>query len=103
MFTPTEIIGSYETDVISISAVRLDDVAELPALITPAILTLAELDHVVETRTRHKFRSKLREQWTCNQPHHDICWQGPDNGDHIPLSDRDVEKWVDQLVSDLLS
>ncbi|KAF8518863.1 hypothetical protein BU17DRAFT_90668 [Hysterangium stoloniferum] len=52
---------------------------------------------IIKTGMREIFRTKLRERWSCTELGHDLCYQAPDDDQHIPLFANYVEVWVDEL------
>jgi len=84
---------------IAAAETRLEGVEELPPLVSPCVLSSEERKQIVETGMREIFRLKLRERWRCDEPGHDVCYRPPKCNQHIPLSENDVDLWVDELVS----
>ncbi|KAF8518866.1 hypothetical protein BU17DRAFT_90671 [Hysterangium stoloniferum] len=74
-------------------------VEELPPLVSTGVFKLSseEAGQILETRVRERFRLKLRERWSCNEPGHDLCCRTLADHQHIPLSAKHVEVWVDEL------
>ena len=48
--------------------------------------------------SRDEFRAKLRERWSCDEADHDLCWRDADNNEHVPLSESQIEQWIDAWV-----
>ena len=76
----------------------LEGVEELPPLVSPGVLSSEQREPIIETE---RFRLKLRERWRCNEPGHDICYRAPKRNQHIPLSENDVEVWVEEWVRNM--
>ncbi|KAF8514111.1 hypothetical protein BU17DRAFT_94815 [Hysterangium stoloniferum] len=75
----------------------LEGVQELPPLVSLGVLSWEEIEQTIMTRMRERFRVKLRERWSCNEPGHNLCYRRHDDDQHIPLSPDHVEIWVDEL------
>ena len=87
---------SLNNQVIQVSATS--EVTLLPPLTSPAVLA-SENPTFIAWR-RHDLRSKLQRRWPCNWPGHGVCLHEADTDEHFPLSKRQIEIWVSQLVSD---
>ena len=88
----------HHDEIIEVSPPVDNEAGDLPPLIPPAILPSEELHHI--HWQRKKFRKKLQEKWLCNDPNHGICWREAGTDLHMPLDERQIEEWVDELVSD---
>ncbi|KAF8518858.1 hypothetical protein BU17DRAFT_90661 [Hysterangium stoloniferum] len=73
-----------------------EGIEELPPLVSTGVfkLTSEEAGQILETRMRKRFRLRLRERWSCNEPGHDLCCRTLADDQHIPLS---AKVWVDEL------
>ena len=78
----------------------IDQSEALPPLISPAaLLSEQELFRVFRARERENFRARLQEAWHCNTPGHGICLYETDTEEHVPLSEGQIEMWIDEWVS----
>ena len=100
--TPIDIEPPNE-QVMDISPPTTIDPSEaLPRSISPAALrSEEELGRVILARQRQDFRTKLEERWRCNTPGHGICLYETDTEGHVPLTEEQIEMWIDKWVSSI--
>ncbi|KAF8529609.1 hypothetical protein BU17DRAFT_60391 [Hysterangium stoloniferum] len=79
-----------------------DDSAEAlpPLVISPVASSLEKCHHPF---LRNNIYNILREKWACNASNHKFCLRGEYSVDHIPLSDRQISIWVEDIFRGLVS
>ena len=86
--------------VVEVSPLATIEDKGLPPLISQAVLASEEvLDRLAMARTRRIFRIELQKRWPCDMPGHGVCLRQADTDEHVPLSVRETEIWLDELVS----
>ena len=87
--------------VVKVSPPTTSEGEGLPPLISQAVLESEEeeLDRIAMARTRRIFRTKLQKRWPCDMPGHGVCLWQADADRHVPLSVRETDIWLDELVS----
>ncbi|KAF8516002.1 hypothetical protein BU17DRAFT_93099 [Hysterangium stoloniferum] len=77
---------------------RMADVAGLPPTVTPsAAVTIPDSQLSDERKRAVKAYKRLREQWGCDEPGHDLCLQGNHYIAHIQLSQEQISIWIDEI------
>ena len=78
----------------------IDQSDALPPIISPAaLLSEQELVRAVIVQEREDFRAKLQERWRCDMPGHGICLYQTGTEEHVPLSEGQIEIWINEWVS----
>ncbi|KAF8514115.1 hypothetical protein BU17DRAFT_94818 [Hysterangium stoloniferum] len=94
---PPTVVTMPERFTTTISNLR-EGVEEVP-FVSPVELSQEERDEIIKTGMREIFRKKLRDQWSCNETGHDLCYRALVNDQHISLSANHVEFWVNELCN----